>query len=215
MYRFIAIIGYDDCGKDTTAKLLKKKLAEKMINSKITSFAYPLKGICSELLGVSIDELEEMKKNNDIVYLHKKQCTTRDFIIQVASSLRKHFGDNLFAKHIATSNHEEDFIIVPDMRFLVEYETLRTHGGILVVRLDSNLDNCGKNGKKYDVDYIEHDCVIRNEKGNMGILEKDIEKLVNKIEKDIIKKKKYRKRFVNDVLNIIDGDIESDIIRRR
>ena len=195
--KVILITGYDRCGKD----YLADKLAN-YLDAAIIHLADPLKDIVCDMLGLNREELEDLKNNYysclDIEYGYngKDRSQTlnfRNFIIKIASILRKNISEHVFTE--ATKNRikesNKDYIIIPDVRFLIEYEELSKSFNTFTIKLDSELDSCGKNGIKYEVDKIPYDYMFKNTE--------DIIRFAENL-KDLIKniKDNYKKGEVNE-----------------
>jgi hypothetical protein len=184
MAKFIALTGYDDCGKDFIASAIKEQLEEKGYKVKIKSFADPLKDVCCKLIGVSRYVLDRMKKDDKILYLGIETLTTRDFIIRVADTEKEIHGNDIYIKRMLKDTDEYDFIIVPDLRFRKEAEFIDDQDG-LIFKVNSDIPACGKNGKRYEVDKIEVDGNIRNiYKAKELVKYKEVKIVVRYIEED-------------------------------
>jgi len=184
--KVIAVLGYDKCGKDTTAYIIKNILQAKQKSVTIVRFADVLKKIASDILNISPVILEKMKDDKKMICIGTEYIEARDFIIRVASTLRKHLGNKIFVNPLLEyiKDNDYEYFIIPDLRFIAEdnvLSLLRTNGGIdkyIKIWLDSNLNTCGKNRKIYDLDVLEPSCniVIKNRDGNMSNLYKEVNK---------------------------------------
>jgi len=166
MNKIILITGYDRCGKDYVAS----KLAD-YLNADIKHLADTLKDIVCDILNLKREELEEFKDNEHYISRHITKtnimpdlCSVRNYIIKVATTLRKNIGEHIFIEAIKDKIKEsnKDYIIIPDIRFLIEYEELSKSFNTFTIKIDSELDNCGKNDIKYEVDKIPYDYIFKN-----------------------------------------------------
>jgi len=191
--KVILITGYDRCGKDYLANKLSQYL-----DADIVHLADSLKDIVCDLLDTEREELENLKNSPyayiDIEYnydgVRKSQTIGfRAFIIRVASAIRNNISKNVFIESVKNKIREsnKEYIIVPDARFLLEYEELSKDFDLYSIRLESKLDTCGKNGERYEVDLIPYDCVFTNTKDERmftNYLEELVEKIKNHYEKE-------------------------------
>jgi len=168
MSKVILITGYDRCGKDYVASKLANYL-----NADIEHLADPLKNIVSDILDLNREELEDLKNNPyssldiDFGYNGRSRTQTlrfRKFIIKVGTILRKNVSEYIFIEAIKNIIKEsnKDYVIIPDVRFLIEYEELSKSFNTFTIKIDSELDSCGKNDIKYEVDKIPYDHVFKN-----------------------------------------------------
>ena len=186
MSKVILITGYDRCGKDYVAIKLVNYL-----NAEIEHLADPLKDIVCDIAKLDREELEDLK-NNYYSYLNieygyngRERTQTlnfRNFIIKVGATLRKNIGEHIFVEAIKNriKKSNKDYVIVPDVRFLIEYEELSKSFNTFTIRLNSELDNCGKNGNKYEVDKIPYDYVFNNTEDIIEFAE-NLKNLIEKI----------------------------------
>ena len=187
--KVIAILGYDRCGKDTTAYVLQTILQTKQKSVTIVRFADILKKITADILNISPVILEKMKNDKKMVCIGTEYTETRDFIIRIATTLRKHLGSKVFVNPLIDfiKDNEYEYFIIPDLRFMTEDNSLATLpvkkivDNYIRVWLDSDLPTCGKNGKVYDLEVLGLNCniTIKNRDGNVCDLYKEInEKLL-------------------------------------
>jgi len=191
MKKLILITGYDRCGKDYLANYLSV-----YYNAEILYLADVLKDIVSDILNIGKEDLEKCKNtehswidiilNSDYKISITKNC--REFIINVAGILRKYLGKDVFINILINkiNSSKKDIIIIPDVRFLIEYEKLRKEYNAMVVKIDSELKECGKNGFRYEVDEIKEDIVFNNNL-NKDIFNNNFSSLVDVINKKLLK----------------------------
>jgi len=168
MSKVILITGYDRCGKDYVASKLANYL-----NADIEHLADPLKDIVCDITNLNREELEDLKNNYysylNIEYGYNGRDRTqtlnfRNFIIKVGATLRKNIGEHIFVEAIKNriKESDKDYVIIPDIRFLIEYKELSKSFNTFTIRIESELDSCGKNDIKYEVDKIPYDYVFKN-----------------------------------------------------
>lgn len=105
--RVISMVGKNGAGKTTCASTLAEALRGYGYNVQELSFATPLKKIAAAYL----DTTKE-----------KGGRTTLDFFGQ---DLKKQIGEDIFARSLVNRvDPEADYVIIDDMRFMVEYEAL-------------------------------------------------------------------------------------------
>lgn len=116
------ISGYKGSGKDYFAEKLSNYLKNKNKTVKTYHFAEPLKEIVTKLLDIDIQDLERLKRTDELVY---KNYTMRR-LLQVLGTdiLQKVFGKEIFANSIVNTFEDTDFAIIPDLRFLHEYSVI-------------------------------------------------------------------------------------------
>ena len=133
MKNLILINGLKRSGKDYTAELIK----ELTLDTSTVSFATPIKEIIADTFGISAEDLETFKNENQEygleikVYPNNQPSGTikyTDFrsVLQLfgTEAMKKQFGDNVWAK-IGVENATKagtDLVVIPDFRFMVEYE---------------------------------------------------------------------------------------------
>ena len=184
--KVIAVLGYDKCGKDTIAYVIKNVLQTKQKSVTIIKFADVLKKITSDILNISPVILEKMKDDKKMICIGTEYIEARDFIIRVASTLRKHLGNKIFVNPLLEyiKDNDYEYFIIPDLRFIAEdneLSLLRANGGIdkyIKIWLDSDLPTCGKNGKIYDLEILElnRNVTIENKINNVCNLYKEVNK---------------------------------------
>lgn len=121
-------------GKDTLAKMLSE-----ITGGEIVRFADPIKAIIADTFGMTIQELEDAK--NDGEYIHHStwseewnsdefpggdRHTYRQVLQRFGQSMKNHFEEDVWAS-LATENVWDcntDVVIIPDLRFDVEYLTM-------------------------------------------------------------------------------------------
>ena len=170
----VMITGYDRCGKDYIAQKLKEDL-----NADVIHLADSLKNICWDILDIDRETLEACKNKNGLIEIETSiPCfsnkvfpsayNARNFIIKVATSIRKHLGKNVFIDALKENifNSKKDIIIVPDVRFEIEYYSIKNmnNTNTVLIKIDSDLEECGKNGIKYEVDNLNPDILFKNTK---------------------------------------------------
>ena len=198
----IMITGYDRCGKDYIAQKLKEDL-----NADVIHLADSLKNICCDILDINRETLEVCKNKNGLIEIETSiPCysnevfpsthNVRNFIIKVATSIREHLGENVFIDALKENifKSKKDVIIVPDVRFEIEYYSIKNmnNANTVLIKIDSDLEECGKNGIKYEVDNLNPDIVFKNTKNersfniNYGWLLKEIKNRIGFKNEDIV-----------------------------
>lgn len=122
MKNIILINGLPRAGKDTVADMIIQLKGYKKV-----SFATPMKKIISETFGISLQDLELFKNSPSTfdVRFSNKSTNFREILQRFGSEgMKPLFGDSVWAdltyKKIKESN--ENNFVVPDFRFMVEYQ---------------------------------------------------------------------------------------------
>jgi len=180
MERLIVLTGYSRCGKDTTAKALKNRYKKNGKKVDIFNFSRVLKEILSKILDISIDKLDKLKNNRVTIETKYFSFDIRTLLKRTADVFRGLRGDDFFARQIIDSitESEADVIIITDLRFHVEYETLKSLGKEFVtVRVIRNDPECKARKGDEEVDALAYDIrLIKEDNG------KCIDKLYSQIE---------------------------------
>ena len=170
MKYLIAITGYDRCGKDYVSDKL-----EMIFKAKRVAFATPLKEVACKILNINIDEFNKNKNKGKILEIKtsinelSKSMPYRNFIIELSKNLREVLGAKIFINRTLKDleNAEEEVGLITDMRFKLEEETIRKFAienniNLVVVKIKSEIADCGKNGIKYEVPDINYELEFKN-----------------------------------------------------
>lgn len=156
MPKIICVAGQKRSGKDTFAKVLvaEGKLQGKTVE--VMSFAEPMKTIIAITLGITLQELEDLKngpKNPHRGYLQRFGT----------EGMKPYFGKqvwyNLLLQRIAESS--ADVVVVPDFRFPEEVIPGALH--TKVVRPSLVIDEADQHISERALDDFEFDVVILND----------------------------------------------------
>ncbi len=187
----IAIIGYRRCGKDYLTQKLLELYNNSETSAKRFAFADPLKEYICDLMNISREELEKLKEDINYTFtIGKKQYTMREFLVTFANRLRQIFGDDIWAKATIESMKKDNsnIKIISDMRFLIEYKTLKkfteeSGEELFIIYLDSDLESCDKfNKDEKDIEKIPYNFKFFNTKD-----EKNFNSSLNKLIENINK----------------------------
>jgi len=194
----IAIIGYRRCGKDFLTQKLLELYNNSETSAKRFAFADPLKDYICDLMNLSREELEELKENTNYKFnIGKKSYNMREFLVTFANRLRQIFGDDIWAKATIKmlKKDNSDIKIISDMRFLIEYKTLKKYADenneeLFIIYLDSDLESCDKfNKDEKDIEKIPYQFKFFNTK-NEKIFNSFLDELIDKINKILYKQPK-------------------------
>jgi len=166
------------CGKDTAANIMKERIEELGKSAYITSFAETLKEDVSSLLGVTIEELDNLKNNNEIITIGKRELNTRDFIIERSEFVKSLTSNFYYAKDCSNrvTMSKADVVIIPDLRFKEEYEMFNNNNSrVFFIKLNSNIKECGV---ATEIEEFIHDYEFDNEEGSLDTLKFYIEKFL-------------------------------------
>lgn len=167
----IGLFGLSGTGKDTIAKYMTSKLGYTKI-----SFAHILKDVVSALFSWERELLEGDTKESRIFRdtrdnwwsekLHK-EITPRLMLQQIGTELfRNHFDNNIWIYAIERQLLKYDRIVITDIRFLNEYQMIRSLNGITikVVRDNRNKLNTSTSmhSSENNIDKFNYDFEIIN-----------------------------------------------------
>jgi len=134
--KIILISGFKRAGKDYVASILNQELK----NSAICSFAEPLKKIIADTLNISLEVLDKCKNNEAMLYEGNNsfEISIREVLQGFGSeAMKPWFGDSVWVDVLVKKDIQADYIIIPDWRFNVEYETLiATYEDVITLRID-------------------------------------------------------------------------------
>ena len=176
----IGIAGKARSGKDTTGTYLLNKLP----NSISLSYAYPLKKEVSDMLGITIEQLDYYK-NNNILY---NNINIRKLLQDTGTKNRE--NDDLYYTKLLNNKIEECInkgyinIIITDVRFIIEADELRRFGGdtTTIIRLIRNNKTIKESNhiSEQEIDYIRPDYTIYNN-STLDNLYTRIDRIINYI----------------------------------
>jgi len=165
MKSIVLINGKKRHGKDYVASIINTYLNSKGVKSEIMSFADPLKKVIAGTFDISLEELDDYKNIPTMypVFITQTEETIRQidfrYILQRfgTEGMKPVFGADVWTKLLYTKaqESENDIIIVPDFRFMIEYRPLNDYnlfsisiqnGNILPVQdqhsSETELDEC-------------------------------------------------------------------------
>lgn len=135
----ILISGQKRSGKDYVSSIIKEYLEKKNIKTEIKGLADSLKQVISGTFDISLEQLDIYKNNPGefpILITQEEQTFKQiDFryLLQRfgTEGVKPVFGDDIWAitlleKCLKSFNDGTGVILVPDFRFLVEYETFKS-----------------------------------------------------------------------------------------
>jgi len=175
----IMLSGYKRAGKDFVSALLNKRLED----SKIYSFAEPLKDIIATTLGISLKELE-LFKNNPTSFLLETSDESRQMhlhttnyrsVLQIfgTEATKIWFGDTVWSDLFLRQNYVDDYLIISDSRFELEITELRkAYDRVITVKvIDSNIVNTDLHTSETALDRFTFDYYIDNTAKDSSIIE--------------------------------------------
>jgi len=123
--KYILINGKKRSGKNFFATLLQGELKNLGYSSRIVAFADPIKDIISKSFGISINELDDYKNSCTDILARSLILTNFRSLLQNfgTEAMQSQFGADVWVNLLKekTKKENEDFIIVPDFRFLIEH----------------------------------------------------------------------------------------------
>jgi len=146
--KVILINGLARSGKDTTAKIMQEELIKQGYSVKVLAFADKLKDMVCEMFNISRDELDDYKNNKVNMYLGEEYYSYpltdfRTFLDIFGNKIAKTLGgESVWADIVLNDiqNSEEEYFIVPDFRFFIEYDVFHEHN---FGWYDTNADDFG------------------------------------------------------------------------
>jgi hypothetical protein len=166
MTKFIGFSGRKQTGKDTSAKILNELLFLDHKNVAITSFATILKDMCVGILGLTKEGVfgtdadknslshikwddmpqEIQRKYSNSTHSKDKyvplprsgNMTNREVLQIVGTDIFRKMYPNVWVDALFRRDwSQEDYVLIPDVRFPNEALAIEEHGGILI-RLERN-----------------------------------------------------------------------------
>lgn len=133
----IGLVGFKGSGKDTFAKTLRDEYGFKR-----DSFAAPLKDAVSAIFGWHRDMVEggdaisrKWREEKDHYWSEAlgRVVTPRSILQEVGTEVfRDNFDSNIWVKSFMARNYGQSNIVVTDVRFVNEMETIKALGGKLL-----------------------------------------------------------------------------------
>jgi len=126
----IGITGTAGSGKDTAAELICSILKD---NCKVWHFADPLKQMCIDYLGLTYDDLYTREGKTKFNEFWK--MTNREILQKIGTDcFRNNFCKDFYCKllEIYLKTFDKKVLIVPDVRFDNEAETIKKNNGIII-----------------------------------------------------------------------------------
>ena len=150
----IGFAGAKGSGKDTGFKLIDELYPNRFQR---VAFADPIKNTICQIFGLTVDQLNIVKRINDIAIVdnntneHYGHLSGRNLVREIGMLMRNYDDQqfNRYVENIIKSNRDQDFIIT-DVRFDNEIELIKRIGGV-VIRVDR--DCC-----LYDNHVTEQQC---------------------------------------------------------
>jgi phosphomevalonate kinase len=123
--KVVGLIGKKNVGKDTIADIMTRHLRFKGYKVATTALAVPLKSEVADMLGISLTELEESKNTNKLY----KNKTIREWLQHIGEenckTNKKYYVNRLGESLLYYKNIGMDFVIVTDVRKIIEAEYLK------------------------------------------------------------------------------------------
>ncbi len=188
----ILLSGYKRSGKDYSAGLLDFGLTEKACNTKIMSFASPMKEIIAQTFNISLSDLDKYKNDPDNYRIHIKDDSTRIFettfrgILQRfgTEGMKPTFGDNVWGDLVVAKIQasDRDTFIIPDWRFNSEWSVMNANFNVITVRVNGADVNKDLHSSETGLDNFDFDFVLDNTEYD-GRLQRQIKELIANVTK--------------------------------
>jgi hypothetical protein len=177
MKTLILISGFKRSGKDTSADYIVSKLPKAVKRS----FAGPLKQIIADTLGITIEQLEDLKNTGATFKYGEDEMSFRLLLQRFGTEAMKGvFGDKIWAHLLIDSVKDGEITVVSDWRFVEEYSalkdefnkvyTIRIHSGDIIE--DTHSSEIGlllfpttysiENSKKDETLFTQIDKIIKD-----------------------------------------------------
>jgi hypothetical protein len=176
--QIIAICGRRRTGKDVIADYICNKYQYSNVK-----FAQPLKDAIKVLFGFSEDQIEKYKDKDDDFWKTSPrkvmQFIGTEIMQYEIQRLIPHTNRHFFVNSLL-KRHNNQNIVISDMRFLHEYNEIKKKGALVikVIRPFSEKDNnIDFHSSEKEVDEITTDYTIIND-GDINTLYKKIEKVI-------------------------------------
>jgi hypothetical protein len=142
--KVIMINGLKRSGKDFSADILVQKLEKKVQRVGRYSFADPIKEMLSSMLGISVKEFDDMKNNWYWMEFGEHTLSFRKLIQTFGNDImKKYFGETVWTQMAIDELNfvNKDIMVIPDFRFLIEYEELKRHFDVITLKIqDTELE---------------------------------------------------------------------------
>jgi ABC-type dipeptide/oligopeptide/nickel transport system ATPase component len=139
----IGISGKIGSGKDTVAREIMKAFPEYSFNRK--SFGYNVKKTVGLLTGIDLRTILSRKIKSE--YISEWGMTVGELFQCVGNGLREKTKDDAWIYSLFNNVKNEENIIITDVRYLNEAESILNRGGYLI-RLKGDPKEVGKNDKR-------------------------------------------------------------------
>ena len=129
----IAIAGKMGSGKSTVAESIKVKYPD--LNIRVLSFADRVKALCVELFGMD----------------HKDRCLLVNFAMKM-----REIDENVWIRSLLARYCNQENIVIDDLRFMNEFESLRARGFKLIKLEIDEVVRLRRLNEKYGDDTYNH-----------------------------------------------------------
>lgn len=188
--KHIFLIGHKKrMGKDTFASMLAE-----LTGGKIIRFADPMKQIIADTFNIPLVHLEDWKNEGDeLVHANGYAQTYRDILQRFGTdAMKKQFGAEIWAD-LATeivweAAETNDVIIIPDFRFMPEYESIRRafHNAETVIRTVNitrrGIETQDTHSSETELDDFTYDIKVKNN-SDLNSLQRAAESFASAIKK--------------------------------
>lgn len=195
----IAITGQKRSGKDTSADYLAGVFEYQRL-----AFADPIKDILCHTLGISRETLDDFKNNpethkvegiesygvcidNSLEDSVEFSIDMRQILTNFGDAMKKQFGEDIWANKLVKDAlfWDVDKLVVPDLRYLNEYQYLKEYSEKLIV-IKIHKDGLGEDSHSSEQEYksIPADYEIYNN-GSIQELHNKLNKIVSECTKSI------------------------------
>ena len=185
MKKYIQIAGAKRSGKDTLAKLLTKYIP----NSKVMSFANPLKDIIAKTFNIDQVALDNFKNKPDrfkVLVIDTDEdailaeTNFREILQRFGTEgMKPYFGEDVWQKLLMqeAEKSNSDYVIIPDYRFPEE-----TIQGAMTVKVLADVCNEDMHSSERALDGFKFQKYIDNTVRKMDVLESQAKALAEDIQ---------------------------------
>jgi len=180
--KVILVTGKAGSGKDTTAVLLKEMLECQDKKVEILHFADELKKYVADMLKISVEELEELKRNKENVYWYGGNVSIRWLLQYIGMLFREQVDEKYWVDKILEKlwdlEYDIDYVIIPDLRFKNELGVCKFFDCIKLRLKRSEYEKEAENHiSEKNIDEIKVDYEIVND-GSIGDLREKLKELL-------------------------------------
>lgn len=160
----IGLIGYKQSGKDTFADHLVAQY-----NFKKLAFADPVKQICKIMFLLDDAQLNDPTKKE--VIDQRWKLTPRQMMQMLGTDMiRDNWGNDFWLRNMEhrLKDHQQQRVVISDVRFLNEADWIKEHNGVLIRITDDRQHSSDNHPSETEQLQIQEDLCIYNTKTGLA-----------------------------------------------